>query len=298
MSFNSLRPIRERKGITVAQLAGKTSISIRTLQAYEAGERLIQPDDLRKLSRVLFATPTELLQVPDQPPEPVRASSSAVPPERVSPPVAVTAPPVVVSVPPPPAPDVPVPPPPRAYPEPSPRPYAAPPRAFPTREPGLPRPDRPAGPHPAAHPPRERPAPPPAGPVTAGQLEQIRNLARRLGTDDADLARRFDGALEAMDRMAARRAIATLHKELEESGTWQPRVGEGQDQEGAYLAKLRDRHAAIEVCLINGDRLRGTVEDYTPYVIRLRDVASGADVSVRKLAIAYYRTEELVDDAE
>jgi sRNA-binding regulator protein Hfq len=295
MSFNSLQPIRERKGVTIAQLAGKTSISIRTLQAYEAGERPIQPDDLRKLSRVLFATPAEVLQVPEHPPVPARVSPAV--PERVSSPVAVTAPPVVVSVPPP-APAMPMPPPLLAFPEPAPRPDAAPPRAFPSREPGPPRSDRPAGPRPAAKPPREPPAPRPPGPVTAGQLEQIRNLARRLGTDDADLAQRFGGTLEAMDHLAARRAIATLHKELEESGTWQPRVGEGQDQEGVYLGKLRDRHLAIEVCLISGDRLRGTVEDYTPYVIRLRDEASGEDVSVRKLAIAYYRTEELVDDAE
>ncbi|MGH2460473.1 MAG: helix-turn-helix domain-containing protein, partial [Chloroflexota bacterium] len=59
MPYNSLYLIREKKGMTVAQLAGKTSISIRTLQAYESGERTIAADDLRKLSRVLYATTSD-----------------------------------------------------------------------------------------------------------------------------------------------------------------------------------------------------------------------------------------------
>ena len=46
--------------MTIAQLAGKTSLSVRTLQSYEAGERAIAPDDLRKLSRVLLVPPAEL----------------------------------------------------------------------------------------------------------------------------------------------------------------------------------------------------------------------------------------------
>src|SRR5947207_3443262 len=81
MIDNSLRVIREQKGITVAQLAGKTSISIRTLSSYEAGERTIPTEDLRKLSRVLFVTPADILK-----PAPAGAASAptfrAPPPER------------------------------------------------------------------------------------------------------------------------------------------------------------------------------------------------------------------------
>ena len=68
---------------------------------------------------------------------------------------------------------------------------------------------------------------------------------------------------------------------MEDAGTWQPRVGEGVDQEGEYLGKLRDRHVGIEVQLINGERVEGLVADFTPYVIHIRDEANGSDVTVR-----------------
>jgi transcriptional regulator with XRE-family HTH domain/sRNA-binding regulator protein Hfq len=262
MPSNSLRPIRERKGLTIAQLAGKTSISIRTLQSYEAGERAISPDDLRKLSRVLYASPAEILQAwepPRSPPSSRPAAESRAP----TPPSA----------------------------------------ALPAREAGSRRPAgaRPGPPRSAvarpARSPRE-PAPPrPPGPATAGQLEQIRNLGRRLGLDEADLVDRLGSPLESLDRAAARAVITSLRKEMEESGRWQPRIAEGPDQEGAYLARLRDHQVPIAVQLINGERYQGQIVDFTPYVIRIRDEQTGAEISLRKLAIAYYLTRGPVDDA-
>jgi sRNA-binding regulator protein Hfq len=317
MPQNSLRLIREQKGLTVAQLAGKTSISIRTLQAYEAGERAIAGDDLRKLSRLLFVTPAELLQTPPpslhvtspEPPAATKLSSTSP----------LSAPTMAPEPQPTPAPVFGEP---RTFPESrpfgesryshdsprfpmdtgrrplgdvAPRPFGSP---MP-REPRPVRPERPFGQRPAGpRPTRERPAPRPPGPATAGQIDQIHNLARRLGMEEAQVLEQAGRPLESMDRMQARQVIAALRKNLEDSGTWQPRVGEGQDQEGAYLDKLQQRRVAIEVRLITGERLHGTVESYTPYIIRLRDASTGGDVAVRKLAIAYYRTEEPMDDAE
>jgi transcriptional regulator with XRE-family HTH domain/sRNA-binding regulator protein Hfq len=273
MPYNSLRPIRERKGMTVAQLAGRTSISIRTLQAYEAGERSISPDDLRKLSRVLYASPTEILQ-PSAPPPPPLPRPVQSPPERP--------------------------------PTPTPAPLETPIRHLPDNRPesesrrlplGRPSFSRPAAPH-QPRPPREGAAPRPPGPSTPGQLEQIRNLARRMGLDHQVLVERIGASLESLDHVTARAAIAKLRQEMEESGTWQPRVAEGPDQEGEYLAKLRDQRIPIEVQLINGERFRGTIEDYTPYVVKVRDSDSGSEVFVRKLAIAYYRTQGPANDAQ
>lgn len=119
-----------------------------------------------------------------------------------------------------------------------------------------------------------------------------------MGLDDAALEERLGGSLESLDHATAREAIAKLRQEMEESGTWQPRVAEGPDQEGEYLAKLRAEHVAIEVQLINGERFQGTVEDYTPYVIKLRESEGGGEVYVRKLAIAYYRTQGPTNDAQ
>jgi sRNA-binding regulator protein Hfq len=119
-----------------------------------------------------------------------------------------------------------------------------------------------------------------------------------MGIDDATLVEKVGASLESLDHAQARDAIARLRRELEESGTWQPRVGEGPDQEGEYLAKLRDRHLPLEICLITGERFTGLVEDFTAYVIRLRRPSDGSEISVRKLAIAYYQTEGPVDDSE
>lgn len=274
MPYNSLRPIRERKGLTVAQLAGKTSISIRTLQSYEAGERAIAPDDLRKLSRVLYVSPSEILQ-PSAPPPP--------PPPRPAEPR---------------APEEPTPAPPAARTEAPPPPSVATAPEEGRRGPG----PRPSGPRPAAprppRPPREPPPPREPGPSTPGQLEQIRNLARRMGLDGEALVAKIGAPLESLNHAAARAAIALLRREMEESGTWQPRIGEGPDQEAEYLAKLRDQRATIDVQLINGERFAGVVEDFTPYVIHLKDSRGGADVYVRKLAIAYYQTRGATGDAQ
>lgn len=269
MPYNSLRPVREKKGMTVAQLAGKTSISIRTLQSYEAGERAISPDDLRKLSRVLYASATEILEPTIPPPESPRPLEPA--PTRDAAPAAFPV-------------------------EAAPRqPYGARPEPELRRAPaGRPSVGRSAAPRPS----REAGPPRPPGPATQGQIEQIRSLARRLGLDDAALVERVGAALESLNHFGARAAIAVLRKDLEESGTWQPKIAEGPDQEGEYLGKLRDRRIPIDVQLINGERFRGLIEDYTPYLVRLRDAESGGEVSVRKLAIAYYRTQGPVDDAQ
>ncbi|MGH7861407.1 MAG: hypothetical protein ACREOS_04125, partial [Candidatus Dormibacteraceae bacterium] len=156
---------------------------------------------------------------------------------------------------------------------------------------------RPTAPHPP-RPPREAPAARLPGPASAGQIDQIHSLARRMGLDDAALVEHVGGPLDKLDHLGARAAIATLRKAMEDSGTWQPKIAEGPDQEAEYLGKLRARHATIDVQLINGERFQGTVEDCSSYVIRLRESESGSEVYLRKLAIAYYRTQGPIDDAE
>jgi transcriptional regulator with XRE-family HTH domain/sRNA-binding regulator protein Hfq len=277
--YNSLRSVRERKGVTIAQLAGKTSISIRTLQAYEAGERPILPEDLRKLSRVLLASTGEILQQPSEPPPPVvprptlTVSTHPSPSSHVVPTPVPTLPPREAPF----------------YRQPfRPPREARPPIADgpPVARPRVPRPSRPLR------------APLPPGPSTAGQIEQIRHLARRMGLEDAELMERIGVSLESLDHGAARMAIARLRKEMEESGTWQPRVGEGPDHEGEYLAKLRDHRVPIEIRLIDGEKVQGIIEDFTPYLIRIHQSEGGSDLFVRKLAIAYYHTQSPIDDFE
>jgi transcriptional regulator with XRE-family HTH domain/sRNA-binding regulator protein Hfq len=281
MPYNSLRSVRERKGVTIAQLAGKTSISIRTLQAYEAGERPILPDDLRKLSRVLLTSTGEILQQPSAPPTPMPMSPRPTLTTSTHPaPPSLNVPTPLPSAPPRDA------------------PYYRPPFR-PARDPRPPLTDGPPAPRPhPLRPPRQTRAPAPPGPSTAGQIEQIRHLARRMGLEEVELADRIGAPLQSLDHASARAAIARLRKEMEESGVWQPRVGEGPDHEGEYLAKLRDHRVPVEVRLIDGEKIEGIVEDFTPYLIQVRQPDSGIDVFVRKLAIAYYHTQVSIDDFE
>ncbi|MER3514040.1 MAG: XRE family transcriptional regulator, partial [Chloroflexota bacterium] len=46
--------LRQRKGMTVQQLAAKSGIPVAVIQEYEAGKRPIRSADLPKLARALF----------------------------------------------------------------------------------------------------------------------------------------------------------------------------------------------------------------------------------------------------
>lgn len=308
MAYISLRAIREQKGLTIAQLAGKTSISIRTLQAYESGDRPVAVDDLRKLARVLVVSTAEILQ-PAEPP-PVPAVPPPAPPPTPMPPIAVqTVPERMLEVPPIAAngpreepargPDSP-----REF---HPRPPSfggvATPVSGHAFEPGVDRGPRrpfaapPGAPRPAAPRPMRpsRPSRPPS-PATSGQLDQIRNFARRLGLDEAQLADEVGAPLDTLTLPAARAVIAKLRTQMEESGTWRPRVGEGPDQESEYLNRLREAAIPIEVLLFGGEKIHGVIDSFTPYVIQIRQ-ADGSTAALRKLAVVYYRTLGAVDDA-
>ena len=118
-----------------------------------------------------------------------------------------------------------------------------------------------------------------------------------MGLEESAIVERLGMPLAELDHTAARDGIAKLRREMEESGTWQPRVGEGPDQEAEYLAKLRDQNLILDVRLIDGTELNGAIVDFTPYLIRLRR-DDGEEVSVRKLAIAYYQTRGAVNDPQ
>jgi sRNA-binding regulator protein Hfq len=119
-----------------------------------------------------------------------------------------------------------------------------------------------------------------------------------MGIEESTVVERLGTPLAALDHTAARDAIARLRREMEESGTWLPRVGEGPDQEAEYLGKLRDQSMPLDIRMIDGTELSGTIVDFTSYVIRLRHDDNATEVSVRKLAIAYYQTRRAVDDPQ
>lgn len=76
-----LRTLRERKKLSLNQLASKSGISIATLIEYEKGEREIPPADLRRLAKPLFANEWDINPRSTPPPSPpARPERPAGPP--------------------------------------------------------------------------------------------------------------------------------------------------------------------------------------------------------------------------
>lgn len=76
-----LRTIRNRKGMSVNQLASRSGISVATLIQYEKGERQIPPADLRRLAKALYVDEWDInprSSLP--PPSPPREERPAGPP--------------------------------------------------------------------------------------------------------------------------------------------------------------------------------------------------------------------------
>lgn len=73
-----LRTIRNRKGMSVNQLASRSGISIATLIQYEKGERQIPPADLRRLAKALYVDEWDIN--PRSSPPPPRKERPARPP--------------------------------------------------------------------------------------------------------------------------------------------------------------------------------------------------------------------------
>lgn len=59
--LTNLRPIRERRALSQAELARKTGVAQRSLSELERGLRSAQPSTLRKLARALKVDPAALV---------------------------------------------------------------------------------------------------------------------------------------------------------------------------------------------------------------------------------------------
>jgi len=90
-----LRTIRDRKGMSVNQLASRSGISIATLIQYEKGEQEIHPGDLRRLAKMLYvdewdinprSSPPPRKERPAKPPRPKKEPPKEKKPPPRSPP--------------------------------------------------------------------------------------------------------------------------------------------------------------------------------------------------------------------
>jgi sRNA-binding regulator protein Hfq len=57
-----------------------------------------------------------------------------------------------------------------------------------------------------------------------------------------------------------------------------------------YLTQAQEAGDTLTITLINGEQVEGQIIGFSPYTITLR-LAGGEELTLNKLAIAYYRKE-------
>jgi transcriptional regulator with XRE-family HTH domain len=290
-----LRNIRERKGLSISQLAAKASIPSRLIADYEDGRHAITLAHAKLLAKALWVGIEDLMPPPGSEPPPSASSSQGGQPRPTTPsPTAARPPQPPTSAP---------------TPAPAPRPATPPPVAPPARNdapayggqqsgPPPPRYDQPRTQRspqpPAGGPRRSRPAPPPPSPISEGQLDELRRLAAKLDIEIEQLEERIGKKITDMNRPEAKDWIKRARAMVEELaptrkaayGQWP----EGrEDQEAAYLRAMQEAGAYFTFKLFNGEQFEGIISDFTPYTITVKPQGNGDDLVLRKLAIAYYR---------
>ncbi len=305
--MEDLWKVRKRKRMTIGELSGRTGISTKVLRRYEMGESSIPLTDLDRLARALYVEPWEIKIQSDPPPMP--------------PPSPPSSPPLYPSSPASPLPkeaDAPLGAAPRAASfAPAGQAVAAPIGAAPEnqrvyghRAPGAPRADAgaPRGPGADRRAPRRdrpdrgdrpdaerRPLPVP-GPVRASQIAHLLSLATRLGMDQGQLEAEVGKPLSEMNRREASLLLGSLQKRIVEEHPTRPKgkrqrpyLPESVDEfEFKYLTTVQAQGALVDFKLFDGSHVAGQVIGFSPYAITVRE-PSGAETTIQKLAIAYYR---------
>jgi transcriptional regulator with XRE-family HTH domain len=231
--------IRERKGMSINQLAAKAGVPAISIQEYESG-RAIRTADLPKLAKALFVEEWDIELQGEPRPKPARDRGR----ER----------------------------------------RATPAQSPPKRAPSKPAPKR---------------AAPPARPT---QIEHLLTLTQNhFDKDRGALEREIGKSLEQLTR---REASELLHnyqhllmeaneKSGQDSSIKRKRayLPEGVDEfELEYLTGHQQAGTTLRFTLFNGQRMTGSILGFSPYAITIREAESGQEVTLQKLAIAYYRS--------
>jgi sRNA-binding regulator protein Hfq len=283
--MNMLRSIREKKGLTLSQLAARASVPARVLAEYEEGTHPIPLPHAKLLAKALWVGIEELLppagsvppaapasaQPQPQPrPAPITSASSASTPR----PVQVTQNHTEAHAQ-------------QAVTQPV---QGRPTESAPQKPRTVPQTNQQAGENRTTRPARPTPAP---SPLTEGQLQELSHLSTRLEINQAQLEERLGKALHSLTRTEAKDWIKRLRAMADEiAPTRKVRFGQwpdaNEDREAAYLREQRDAASQFTFRLFNGEQITGILADFTPYTITVR-VSDDEEVVLRKLAIAYYR---------
>ncbi len=262
----NLWKIRQRKGMTVSQLAAKSGVPARLINEYEAGLRSIRSMDMAKIAQALYVDEADIKLLSD----PIPPSAMDVAPR----PATATSPPQQPAS--------------RTGPLPS-RPR--PPVGAPGVRPG-PRPEREQKP---AEPPKPPPPPQPARP---SQIAHLEALAKRLGIEISQLQAQAGKPLTELTRPEASKLLSELQRRIREENPprlkseverHRPYLPESVDAfELNYLTAAQQSGAHITFTLFDGRTLSGQIIGFSPYAITIRE-DGGDEVTLQKLAIAFYR---------
>jgi transcriptional regulator with XRE-family HTH domain len=231
--------IRQRKGMSVNQLAAKSGVPAISISEYESGQS-IRSADLPKLAKALYVEEWDI-------------EIKCSPPSRGGPAAA------------------------------QPAARATTPQPKPARSPAA----------------RAAPSPLPARP---SQIEHLLNLTtRHFAKDRTALENELDKPLESLSRREASQLLNQYQRLLAEARTTELPDGERAKRRRAYLPEgvdafeldyltnLQDSEALLQFSLFDGHGLEGTIKGFSPYSITIREKETGDEITLQKLAIAYYR---------
>ncbi len=159
--------------------------------------------------------------------------------------------------------------------------------------PSLAREARPPRPPKASRPPR------PPLPVRPTQIEHMLRLALRFpDVSQASLEAQAGKPLEALTQKEASQLLGQLQQRIRTERPPRPavsfdrhraRLPEGVDGfEMHYLTAVQEAGQTLSITLFDSSRVEGQIAGFSPYTITLRQ-PDGAEITVNKLAIAYYR---------
>jgi len=268
--MNSLKIIRERKKLSLSQLAAKASIPIHLLVEYDEGRKPIPQSHLRMLAKALWVTAEEIEAAPlppvRRPSEPV--SKPAAEMELARGPSGGTGVPSGGLVT-------------------SPAPAGG---WLPSSTEGA-TPEVRERSRTAESKAKARSSAPPSL-ITDGQVNEIGRLGGILGIDENAIAARLGKPPVELSRMEARQFIGLLRREIVDKGLSlrsQKSIRESPDFEPRFLEEQLREASTLAFTMFDGQKFSGVISGFDPYTITIKDSNTGEEIVLRKLAMMYYK---------
>jgi transcriptional regulator with XRE-family HTH domain len=149
---------------------------------------------------------------------------------------------------------------------------------------------------------------PPPKPASETQISHLVALAVKLGETRADVEKKIGNPLEKLNRKEISKWLTQYTDRIKErkqkiaddpAGTkrWRAHLPEGVDSfELHYLQDQKRAKAEITFTLFNDKEFTGRILGFGPYNITVR-TKDGEDVTLQKLAIAYYSVASTGDES-